>query len=261
MPKFAANLTMLFTEYPVIERFARAAAAGFQAVEFLFPYAEDSAAIKESLSRHDLELILFNLPAGNFAAGDRGMANDPSRVREFREGVARALDLATTLGCRRFNCLVGKTLPDLPVELQLVTAGENLAYAAEATRAAGIKLGIEPLNPYDAPGFLLPTTAAALSLIERVGHPNLSLQYDLYHAQRIEGNLTATIVAQISRIGHVQIADSPHRHQPGTGEINYPYVLAALDSAGYEGWVSLEYSPLGGTEASLSWLKEMGYWT
>ena len=261
MPHFAANLTLLFGEYPVPERFDRAAAAGFRAVEFLFPYGEDVPAIRDALARNGLELVLFNLPAGNFAAGDRGLANDPGRIGEFRDGVARALDLAATLDCRRLNCLTGLTLPDVPAETQLATAAENLAFAAEEARVGGVRVGVEPLNPIDAPGFLLPTTAAALALLDRVGHPNLDLQYDVYHAQRVEGNLTATIASRVGRIGHVQVADSPDRHEPGTGEINYPYVLAALDRAGYGGWISLEYKPRGGTEASLGWLREWGYWT
>ena len=254
MPRFAANLTMLFTEYPVVERFDRAAAAGFRAVEFLFPYDEDIPAIREALTRNGLELILFNLPAGDFAAGERGIANDPDRVLEFRDGVGRALELAATLDCHRFNCLTGLTLPAVPLERQLATAADNLVYAAEQTAAVGIRLGVEPLNPLDAPGFLLPTTKAALALIDQAGHPNLDLQFDVYHAQRAEGNVTTTMRDQIDRIGHVQIADNPGRHQPGTGEINYPFVLDALDQTGYGGWVSLEYQPAGSTEASLAWM-------
>jgi hydroxypyruvate isomerase len=260
MPRFAANLTMLYTDHPVLERFDRAAAAGFQAVEFLFPYDQDIAAIKQALDRNGLELILFNLPAGNFAAGERGIANDPARVTAFRDGVARALEIAATLHCPRLNCLTGLMLPGISADVQRATATENLAYAAGQAEAAGVRVGVEPLNPIDAPGFLLPTTAAALALLDQAGHPNLDLQYDVYHAQRVEGNLTATIAAQIDRFGHVQVADSPGRHQPGTGEINYPFVLDALDRAGYDGWVSLEYNPLGGTDSSLAWLREWGYW-
>lgn len=260
MPRFAANLTMLWSDLPLRERIARAAAAGFEAVEILFPYDEDPAALKQALRRANLDLILFNLPVGDFAAGDRGLANDPGRVPAFRDGVGRALDLAAVLECPRFNCLTGLVLPDVPRETQLQTAAENLAFAAERAEAAGIRLGVEPLNPIDAPGFLLPDTAAALALIERAGHPNLDLQYDVYHAQRAEGNLVATIEAIVDRIGHVQIADSPERHQPGTGEINYPFVIQALERAGYAGWISLEYKPRGGTESSLAWLREWGYW-
>jgi len=252
---------MLFTEYPFAERCDRAAAAGFRAVEVLFPYGEDVPALAAALTRNNLELVLFNLPVGDFAAGSRGMANDPARTAEFRDGVARALEVAAATGCRRTNCLVGLTVPGVPDATQRATAAANLAYAAAELDRAGVRLVIEPLNPFDAPGFLLPTTDAALALLDEAAHPNLALQYDVYHAQRAEGNVTATIARIASRIGHVQIADSPDRHQPGTGEIAFPFVLAALDAAGYDGWVSLEYKPRGGTEASLGWLREWGYWT
>lgn len=261
MPRFAANLSMLFTEHPFLERFDRAAAAGFRGVEFLFPYAEDIAAVRDALRRNGLEQVLFNLPAGDFGKGERGIANDPSRTAEFRDGVARALEIAHALDCPRLNCLVGLTLPGVPVAEQWAAVEANLADAAEQARAANVRQVVEPLNPFDTPGFLLATPSQGFDLVERVGHPNLSLQYDLYHAQRTEGNLTATIEDRIGRIGHVQIADSPRRHQPGTGEIAFPFVLRALDDAGYEGWVSLEYRPLGTTEESLGWLREWGYWT
>lgn len=261
MPKFAANLTMLFTEYPFAERCDRAAAAGFSAVEVLFPYSEDVPALAEALKRHGQELVLFNLPVGDFAAGDRGMANDPAREREFRDGVARAIEVAAATGCTKVNCLVGLALPDIRVDTQLGTVAERLSWAAEELADAGVSLVVEPLNPYDAPGFLLPNTTEAIAMIDEVGHSNLGLQYDVYHAQRVEGNLTATIGRLIGRIGHVQVADSPDRHEPGTGEINYPYVFEALDAAGYDGWVSLEYRPLHQTEHSLGWLKDWGYWT
>ncbi len=260
MPRFAANLTMLFTEVPVLERIDQAATAGFNAVELLFPYGEEIPALRQRLAQTGLELILINLPAGNFAAGERGFANDPRRTAEFREGVASALEIAAALGVKRFNCLTGLTLSDLSAEEQRASVIDNLTYAAEQTQAAGVKLGVEPLNPIDAPGFFISSTKQALSLIDEVNHPNLDLQYDVYHAQRVEGNLTATIAAEIGRIGHIQIADSPGRHQPGTGEINYPYVLDAIDRAGYDGWISLEYNPRGGTESSLAWLGEWGYW-
>ena len=257
MPRFAANLTMLFTEYPLVERIDRAAAAGFGAVEILFPYGEDAHALRAALDRSGVELALFNLPAGNFAAGDRGIANDRARVGEFRDGVSRALDLAAVLRPGRFNCLVGKALPGVLVEEQLAVVAENLAFAAEETQAAGYGLGIEPLNPFDAPGFLVPTSAAAIALMDRVGNPHLQLQYDFYHAQRAEGNITATYQQLVDRIGHIQVADSPARHQPGTGEINFPYVYSVIDDSGYAGWVGLEYNPLGGTEASFGPLTGM----
>lgn len=260
MPRFAANLSMLFTEFPFRERFGRAAAAGFTAVEFLFPYAEDIAAIERGLRGHGLTQVLFNLPAGDFAAGDRGLANDPGRVAEFRDGVEQAVDIATRIGCGTLNCLVGRALPDVPTIDQWRTVEDNLRWAAEQLAAAGIRLVVEPLNPYDAPGFLLATPSRGFALVEAVAHPNLALQYDLYHAQRTEGNLVATITERVRQIGHIQIADSPDRHQPGTGEIAWPFVFAAIDAAGYEGWISLEYRPLGSTEGSLGWLREWGCW-
>lgn len=249
---------MLYTDHPVVERIERAAAAGFGAVEILFPYTENAAALRAALDRAGVELALFNFPAGDFAAGDRGIANDRARIGEFRDGVARALDLAAILRPARFNCLVGKRLPGGSDDDQLAVAAENLAFAAAETKAAGFGLGIEPLNPFDAPGFLVPTSAAAMALIERVGDSHLQLQYDFYHAQRAEGNITATYQALAGRIGHIQVADSPARHQPGTGEINFPYVYSVIDESGYTGWVGLEYNPLGSTEASFGPLTGAG---
>lgn len=256
MPRFAANLTMLFTEYPFLERFDRAAAAGFTAVEFLFPYNEDAGAIRAALNRNGLACVLFNLPVGDFAAGERGFANNPERRQEFRDGVARALEYQSAIGNPNINCLVGLRLDDVPLERQWESIVENLRYSASALEAAGVRQVIEPLNTFDTPGFLVPTTQAGLDLIERVGHPNVALQYDVYHAQRMEGNITATIREHVGRIGHIQIADSPARNEPGTGEINFPFVFAAIDEAGYDGWVSAEYRPSGRTEDSLGWLGE-----
>lgn len=261
MPRFAANLTMLFTEYPVLERYDRAAAAGFQAVEFLFPYDEDVQGIKSALERNGLTQILFNLPAGDLAKGERGIANDPRRVNEFRDGVRRALDIAALLGVTRINCLAGITLPDVPVEDQWATLRDNLAFAAEAAQEAGVRQLVEPINPYDIPGFFLNKPSRGFELLDEVGHPNLWLEYDIYHAQRTEGNLTATLREKIGRIAHIQIADSPGRNEPGTGEINYQYVFSELDKLGYDGWIGLEYRPSGSTEASLSWLRDWGYWS
>lgn len=261
MPNFAANLSMLFTEHPFLERFNRAAAVGFRAVEFLFPYEFDAAAIVRELRRNGLTQVLFNLPAGDFAAGDRGMANDPRRVEEFRSGVARGLAIAAELECGRLNCLAGLRLTDVSDETQLATLVDNLRYAADAAAAAGVLQVVEPLNAFDAPGYLLPTPDAGFAVVERADHPNLKLQYDVYHAQRMSGNLTATIADRVGQIGHIQIADSPDRHEPGTGEINYPFVFRAIDATGYDGWVSLEYRPRESTESSLAWLSEMGYWS
>ena len=260
MLRFAANLSMLFTEHPFLERFDRAAEAGFKAVEFLFPYDEDVPAIKAALERNGLQQVLFNLPAGNFAAGERGLANDPGRVEEFRAGVSRALEIAVALGCPKLNCLVGMTLEDVPLETQWATVVENLRYAANQAQQVDVLQIFEPLNTIDTPGFLLSTTAQALIVLDEVGHENLKIQYDVYHAQRMEGNLTATLEQFLGQIGHIQIADSPARNQPGTGEINYPFVLSQLDRIGYDGWVSLEYKPSDTTESSLGWLREWGFW-
>jgi hydroxypyruvate isomerase len=254
MPRFAANVSMLFTETPLIERYARAAAAGFTGVEMLFPYGEDIPAIAAELRANGLTQVLYNLPAGDFSAGERGIANNPAKQDAFRDGVRQALEIAAHLRPTRINCLVGKALTDLPLDRQWATVEENLAWAAGELAGEGIRMVVEPLNAFDAPGFLLATPSAGFALVERVNHPNLSLQYDVYHAQRMEGNLVQTIRQQIARIGHIQIADSPDRHQPGTGEINYPYVFAAIDDAGYDGWVSCEYTPLGRTEDTLAWM-------
>ena len=260
MPRFAANLSMLFMEHPFLERFERAKAAGFEAVEFQFPYEFEVAAIARELRRHELEQVLFNLPAGNFAAGDRGTANDPTRIEEFRTGVEEALEIAKELRCALLNCLVGMRLHDVPEATQTATLVENLRFAADAAASAGVLQVIEPLNAFDAPGYFLPTPEAGFAVVEQARHPNLLLQFDVYHAQRMSGNLTATITARIEQIGHVQIADSPARNEPGTGEINYPFVLKALDEVGYAGWVGLEYRPQDSTESSLAWLTDMGYW-
>lgn len=256
MPRFAANLTMLFTEYPFLERFDRAAEAGFTGVEFLFPYDEDIAAIEQALKRNGLTQVLFNLPAGNFAAGERGIANDPRRDGEFRDGVQRALEIAARLECTQLNCLIGLGLTDVPMYSQMHTVVDNLRYAAEQTEQAGVKQLIEPLNLIDTPGFLLAGTSDAAQLIDDADHDNLWIQYDVYHMQRMEGNLTPTIEEYFDDIMHIQIADSPDRNQPGTGEINFPYIFDFLDDIDYDGWVSAEYKPEPGTLASLQWFHD-----
>lgn len=260
MPRFAANLSTLFTEHPFLERFSRARDAGFSAVEFQFPYEYPASAIRAELTRNDQELALFNLPAGDFGAGDRGMANDPSRTADFRATLDTALLYASELSPRKLNCLVGKHLPHVSHDDQYATLEANLRVAASATAESEIQLVIEPLNVYDAPGFMLSTPAEGFALVERVDHPNLRVQYDIYHAQRMSGNLVATIQRHITQIGHVQLADSPGRHQPGSGEIHFPYVLQKLDDAGYNDWIGLEYFPSGTTSDSLGWLTGMGYW-
>ena len=261
MPRFAANLTMLYTEYSFVERIDRAAEAGFTGIEFLFPYQEDVDGIREALTRNGIQQVLFNLPAGDFAGGERGIANNPERVQEFQDGVARALEIAAKLECPRLNCLSGLAVKDVPHDTQWKTLVENYQYAAEQTKNAGIVQLVEPINTFDMPGFVIPNTRTGLRLIEDVGSDNLKLQYDVYHMQRMEGELIGTMKANLDKIEHIQIADNPGRHQPGTGEINYPFVLSQIDEMGYTGWVSLEYVPGGPTADTLGWLKEWGYWS
>jgi hydroxypyruvate isomerase len=255
MPRFAANLTMLFNEVPFLDRFERAAQAGFKAVEFLFPYPYSIADLKDRLSANGLTLVLHNLPAGNWDGGERGIACLPDRVGGFRESVARAIEYGTALGTPRINCLAGKKPQGFSDETIRDTFVGNLRFAAAELKKVGIKLVIEPINTYDIPGFYLNTTAQALALIDEVGSDNLLVQYDIYHAQRMEGELVATMTKHLARIGHIQLADNPGRNEPGTGEINYDFVFKALDRIGYTGWIGCEYKPATTTEAGLGWLK------
>lgn len=253
MPRFAANLSMLFTEAPFLDRFGRAARAGFQAVEFLFPYAFSVEEIQERVAQHKLQIVLHNLPAGDWEAGERGIACDPARVDEFRAGVAQAVTYAHALGVPQLNCLAGKAPAGVDAALLRRTFVENLRFAAAALKTADLRLLIEPINPFDIPGFYLNRTEQALSILDEVGADNAFVQYDIYHAQRTEGELAATLQKHLARIGHVQLADNPGRHEPGTGEINYPFLFALLDRIGYQGWVGCEYKPAGVTEAGLGW--------
>lgn len=259
MPRFAANISMLFTEVPFLERFTLARDAGFDAVEFLFPYEHDSAEIASALRESDLTLALFNFPAGDFSAGDRGLASDPSRTDVFRESADLAMWYAQALKPEKMNCLAGKVIPGVSRQSQLETLVANLRYAADLAAGQGVRLVMEPLNPFDAPGYLISTPDEGFSIIEQADHPNLRVQYDIYHAQRTQGNMTSTLFGRMPLIGHIQIADSPDRHEPGTGEINFPFVFQVIDAAGYDGWVSLEYKPRTETTASLEWLRTMGF--
>ena len=257
MPQFAANLTMLFTERPFLERFEAASQAGFKAVEFLFPYAWPAQQIQQLLAQHRLELVLHNLPAGDWDAGERGIACHPKRMQEFRDGVAQAIAYATTLGVKQLNCLIGK-VPEDASRLQVdQTVIENLRYAAHELKKHGIRLLIEPINTFDIPGFYLHGTAQALALIDKVDSDNLFVQYDIYHMQRMEGEIAATLTRHLSKIAHVQLADNPGRHEPGTGELNYPYLFKHLDALGYAGWIGCEYKPATQTEAGLGWMKTL----
>lgn len=254
MPRFAANLSMLFTEHAFLDRFEAAARAGFRAVEFLFPYAHEAQAIRARLQAHRLELVLHNLPAGDWDAGERGIACHPDRVAEFRDGVERALDYARVLGVRQLNCLAGKAPAGVDEAVLHRTLVDNLRHAANRLRTAGLRLLVEPINTYDIPGFYLNRTSQALALIDEVGADNLHLQYDLYHAQRTEGELAATLQRHLPRIAHIQVADNPGRHEPGTGEIAYGFLFEHLDRIGYDGWVGCEYKAAATTEAGLGWM-------
>lgn len=257
MPRFAANLSMLFTEVDFIDRFAAAARAGFKAVECQFPYAEPADRIAAQLRQHGLQLVLHNLPAGDWAAGERGIACHPDRVDEFRRGVAQAIDYATTLGCTQLNCLAGISPAGVPEEVVRDTFIANLHHAAGELKAARLRLLVEPINTFDIPGFYVSRTAQALELIAAVnalGADNIYLQYDVYHAQRMEGDLGNTLARCLPQIAHIQVADNPGRHEPGSGEINYAWLLRHLDALGYQGWVGCEYKPATTTEAGLGWL-------
>ena len=253
MPKFAANLSMLFTEVPFAQRFERAARAGFAWVECQFPYELPASEVRALLDAHGLNMVLHNLPAGDWAAGDRGIACDPARVDEFRAGVTRAIEYATTLGVKKINCLAGKLPATVSEQQARQTLIDNLRYAAAALAPHGIQLLTEPINRFDIPGFYLDSTAKALSVLDEVGEPDVLLQYDVYHAQRMEGELAGTLEKNLARIGHIQIADNPGRHEPGTGEIRFPFLFALLDRLGYQGVIGAEYIPAGTTEAGLVW--------
>lgn len=259
MPTFAANLTMLYNDSPFLERFARARASGFRFVEYLFPYEYEPSVLARALAQNNLTQVLFNLPAGNWSAGDRGIAAHPDRIAEFRQGVARALEYASVLGVHQVNCLVGKRDERVPLEDQTRVMIENLRYAARALDERGMTLLVEHLNPYDVPGFLIVTPQRVFEVQAQVGAPNLKIQYDVYHAQRTAGELANTLQHHRARIAHIQIADNPGRHQPGTGEINYRFLFEWIDKVGYRGYIGLEYAPLGTTEESLSWVREYGY--
>lgn len=253
MTKLAANLTMLFTEHAFLDRFEAAARAGFRGVEFLFPYAFHVDQIADKLNLYQLDLVLHNLPAGNWEAGERGIACHPDRVGEFREGVDEAIRYAKVLGVKQLNCLVGIVPPGVTQESAHRTVVSNLKFAADKLKAVGIRLLIEPINTFDIPGFFLSHTKQAVEIIKETGSDNLFVQYDIYHMQRMEGELVNTIKANLPLIKHVQLADNPGRFEPGTGEINYRFLFAQLDEMGYDGWIGCEYKPKAGTVEGLGW--------
>jgi hydroxypyruvate isomerase len=254
MPKFSANLGFLFTELPFLDRFAAAARAGFKGVEYASPYEHDARDIARRLADHDLTQALFNLPAGDWGAGERGIAILPGREATFRDSVSRALDTAAELGCTRLNCLAGIAPPDADRRTLEETFVANLAFAAHAAGRRGVKLLIEPINTREMPGFFLNRSDEALSFMGRVKSGNLHLQADIYHMQVMEGDLASRLEAAMPLIAHIQIADNPGRHEPGTGEINYAFLLPLIDRLGYDGWVGCEYRPLTTSEAGLTWM-------
>ncbi|GGE62166.1 hydroxypyruvate isomerase [Streptosporangium jomthongense] len=256
MPRFAANLSMLFTEVPFPERFAKAAEAGFAGVEFLFPYAWPKEMLSSALKDNGLTQVLFNLPPGDWDAGERGIACLPDRIDEFRAGVDRAIEYARALGCTRLNCLAGLNTVDLDKEIAWQTLVANVAWAADKLAGEGITLCLEAINSrLDMPGFFLDTSGKVIALIEEASAGNLRLQYDIYHMQIMQGDLIRTMECLMPWIGHIQFADNPGRHEPGTGEINFSNVFSALDKMDYDGWVSAEYRPSGTTADSLSWMR------
>jgi hydroxypyruvate isomerase len=252
--RFDLNVSILFREYPFLERFDHAARNGFGAVEFWWPAGEDPATVGRRVRDAGLEVVLINLDAGDMAAGDRGLLNDPSRRERLRENVPVAIELAQQLGCRRLNALAGHWRPDQDREAQLAYVRETVAWIAAQAEAAGITVMIEAVNRLENGPYLFTNTRDTLGFISSVGAANVEYQYDIYHMQRMEGNIASTLRERIDRIGHIQVADSPGRNQPGTGELNFRYLLATIDELGYDGYVGLEYTPMGRSEESLAWL-------
>jgi hydroxypyruvate isomerase len=255
MPRFAANLSFLYQEHGFMERLAAAAHDGFTAVEYMFPYDFAATDIAARLREHGLQQVLFNLPAGNWDAGERGLACLPDRVDEFRSGVARAIEYAQVLGVKQLNSFAGRAPEGAASERLQETLIKNLQFAATETAKAGIRLLLEPINTRDIPGYFVSTTRHAEQIMNAVSSDNLWLQYDVYHMQIMEGDLLPTIQRLLPKISHIQIADTPGRHEPGTGEINYAFVLTELDRLGYSGWVGCEYKPSTTTSAGLGWMR------
>jgi hydroxypyruvate isomerase len=255
MPKLAANLSLLFADLDFLDRFEAAARAGFRYVEYQFPYASPKEAVAARARAAGVEVVLHNLPAGDAAKGDRGIACLPERTSEFREGVERAIEYAKAVNCPRLNCLAGIAPPDVPPAKCFDTLVENIRFAAARLKTAGLKLMIEPVNTRTIPGFFLTRSSQALEGIDAAGADNAFLQYDIFHMQIMEGDLARTIERLLPRIGHIQLADVPDRHEPGTGEINFDFLLPHLDRIGYAGYVGCEYNPKADTVAGLEWAK------
>jgi len=255
MFRFAANLSMMFQEYPFLDRFAAAKQAGFEAVEFLFPYAFPAHEIVQRLLDHQLELALFNLPPGDWEAGERGLSIYPERRGEFQATLGLALQYAAPLQAKRLHVMAGNIRSGEDLAAMRRTYIDNLRKTAQAAAEQGITLLIEPLNPRDMPGYFLRTCSQAAQIIAEVGEPNLKLQFDMYHVQITEGDVTTRLREWFQLIGHIQIAGVPHRNEPDQGELHYPWLLQVLNELGYEGYVGCEYRPAGITEAGLGWMQ------
>jgi hydroxypyruvate isomerase len=255
MPRFAANLSMMYQEVAFLDRFAAAARDGFRAVEFMFPYAQPAAEVAARLRAAGLENVLFNLPPGDFERGERGLAALPGREEEFAAAVATALDYAEALGCPRLHAMAGIPGPDADRARCRATYVANLRLAASRAAAVGKEVLIEPINTRDIPGYFLNRQDEAQAIRAEVGAPNLKIQFDLYHCQIVEGDLAVKLKRDLAHIGHVQIAGVPERHEPDRGEVNYPFLFEHLDALGYAGWIGCEYRPRAGTTAGLGWIR------
>ncbi len=258
MPRFCANIGFLFPEIPFLERFEAAAEAGFAGVEFASPYEFTAAELRSQLRAAGVHLVLINSPAGDRAKGERGFACLPARTGIFRDGIEQALDCATSLDCKLIHVMAGVPPADLPYDTALALYATNLAWAAERAQTAGIKLTIEPLNPRDAPGYLLRTQEQGAAIVAAIGRDRIRLQFDIYHCQTAQGDVTTRLEKLLPAIEHMQLADVPGRHEPGTGEINYPFLFDRLDELGYTGWGGCEYAPLGDTLEGLAWRQRYG---
>ncbi|MGE0417206.1 MAG: 2-oxo-tetronate isomerase [Acetobacteraceae bacterium] len=256
MPRFAANLSMMFNEVPFLDRFAAARKAGFEGVEYLFPYEFPAAELRTRLQGEGLTQALFNMPPGDWANGERGMASLPGRQSEFRDAVKKALDYATTLDCKLVHCMAGIPAPDVSPVTAASLYAANLSWAAEQAVAAGVRIAIEPINHRDMPGYFLNTQAQGAAVVEAIGVDRIGLQFDVYHVQITEGDITKRMEKYMPVIAHMQIADVPARNEPGTGEIGWRYVFRRMDELGYQGWVGCEYRPAGDTVAGLGWIRQ-----
>lgn len=255
MPRLAANLTMMYTEHPFLDRYAAAARDGFSGVEFLFPYEFAAAELKSRLEAHGLTQALFNAPPGDWAAGERGIASLPGREGEFERGFDQALEYAAALGNRSLHVMAGLIRPEQDRAAHREAYLKNLAAAARAAASAGITVVIEPINTRDIPGFFLNRQDEAQAICAEVGAENLKVQFDIYHCQIVEGDIAVKLERDMPGVGHIQIAGVPDRHEPDLGELNYPYLFERIDSLGYAGWIGCEYRPKAGTSAGLGWAR------